>query len=109
MLIVTGLIKMYKNLPGVELSNSFLFGVTMLHNLGTVLLILGIVAHLAAFIFKANRPLIPGIFTGYVDEDYAKNRHSLWYRKLEKEQRVAETKIPETKVSGKYQNPTLKQ
>lgn len=104
LLIATGLIKMYKNLPGVELSNSFLFAVTMLHNLGTILLILGILAHLAAFIFKANRPLIPGIFTGYVDEEYAKNRHSLWYRKLEEKKKTSGTK-----VSGEYQSSTLKQ
>ncbi|NMA69873.1 MAG: cytochrome b/b6 domain-containing protein [Desulfitobacterium sp.] len=104
LLIGTGVIKMYKNLPEVELSNSFLFAVTMLHNLGTVLLILGIVAHLAAFIIKANRPLIPGIFTGYIDEEYAKNRHSLWYRKLEEK-----GKDSRAKISGESQSSVLKQ
>lgn len=83
LLIVTGLIKMYKNVPGVDLSNSLLFWNTMLHNIGTVLLILGIIGHLAAFIFKENRALLPGIFTGYIDKDYVKHRHSLWYKKLQ--------------------------
>ncbi len=103
LLILTGLIKMYKNLSGVELSNTFLFWNTMLHNLGTVLLIFGIVAHLVAFIFKANRPLIPGIFTGYVDREYCKDRHCLWYDRLE------EGKAPATKTSGQSHNSSLKQ
>ncbi|HHY26698.1 MAG TPA: cytochrome b/b6 domain-containing protein [Desulfitobacterium dehalogenans] len=83
LLIITGLIKMYKNVPGVDLPHSFLFWNTMLHNIGTVLLILGIIGHLAAFIFKENRALLPGMFTGYIDRGYAKHRHVLWYRKLE--------------------------
>jgi cytochrome b subunit of formate dehydrogenase len=48
------------------------------------MIIVGIIAHLAAFIFKANRPLLPGMFTGYVDEEYVRKRHSLWYEKLQK-------------------------
>ncbi|MEL1133879.1 cytochrome b/b6 domain-containing protein [Desulfitobacterium sp. THU1] len=83
LLILTGLIKMYKNVPGVELSNSLLFWNTMFHNIGTVLLILGIIGHLAAFLIKENRALLPGMFTGYIDHDYVKHRHSLWYKKLQ--------------------------
>lgn len=103
LLIFTGLIKMYKNLPGVELSNTFLFWNTMFHNIGTVLLIFGIIAHLVAFIFKANRPLIPGIFTGYVDKNYTKERHSLWYKKLEK------GKVPVPKTPELSQKASFKQ
>ncbi|MBP1760147.1 MAG: cytochrome b subunit of formate dehydrogenase [Firmicutes bacterium] len=82
LLILTGLIKIYKNLPGVELPNSLLFWNTQLHNLGTVLIILGILGHLVAFLIKENRALLPGMFTGYINHDYVKHRHSIWYAKL---------------------------
>ncbi|HHX51461.1 MAG TPA: cytochrome b/b6 domain-containing protein [Clostridia bacterium] len=81
-IIITGLIKVAKNIPGIQVSYSVLNWSTHLHNLAMVLLILGIVAHLMAFIFKSNRPLFLSIFTGKVDADYAKRRHSLWYHRL---------------------------
>lgn len=43
-----------------------------------LLIILGIIGHLAAFIFKANRPLLGVMFSGKVDANYIKERHSLW-------------------------------
>jgi cytochrome b subunit of formate dehydrogenase len=82
LLIVTGIVKVLKNLEGVSLPYSIVALSTHLHNLGTVLLVLGIIGHLAAFIFKANRPLIRGMFVGTVDEAYAKERHSLWYERI---------------------------
>ena len=42
------------------------------------LIILGIIGHLAAFIFKANRPLLRAMFSGKVDSAYIVERHSLW-------------------------------
>ena len=60
----------------------------MLHNIGTVLLILGIIGHLAAFIFKENRALLPGMFTGYIDRNYAEHRHVLWCKKPESKEQV---------------------
>lgn len=101
LLILTGLIKMYKNLPGVDLPYSLLYWNTALHNIGTVLLILGIVGHLAAFIFKENRALLPGIFTGYIDGEYVKHRHSIWYKKLSKQ----EKKSPKTAAAETTQDP----
>lgn len=43
-----------------------------------ILIILGIIGHLVAFIFKANRPLLRAMFSGKVDANYIKERHSLW-------------------------------
>lgn len=83
LVIVTGFVKAIKNLPGVTFADTLLDWATNLHNLAMVLIILGIVAHLAAFIFKVNRPLLPGMFTGYVDTDYIQRRHSLWYARLQ--------------------------
>lgn len=82
LLIFTGIIKVLKNLPSITFSDGFLFWTTMLHNVGTVLIIIGIAAHLGAFIFKENRALLPSIFTGKVDLEYVKDRHCLWYDEL---------------------------
>ncbi|MEW6622087.1 MAG: cytochrome b/b6 domain-containing protein [Bacillota bacterium] len=81
-LIITGIIKVYKNFSLVDVNYTFVTWVTALHNIATFLLLFGIAAHLAAFIFKANRPLIRGMFTGKVDLEYVKHRHSIWYEKL---------------------------
>lgn len=82
LLVVTGIIKLIKNVPGVSMANGIITWSAHIHNFATVFLILGIIAHLAAFIIKDNRKLLPGMFTGYVDEDYVKHRHSIWYKKL---------------------------
>ncbi|HHY74868.1 MAG TPA: cytochrome b/b6 domain-containing protein [Bacillus bacterium] len=82
LLVITGVIKIIKNVPGVTIPYDVIFWIAHIHNFATIFLIFGIVGHLAAFIFKENRPLLPGMFTGYVKEEYAKHRHSLWYNKL---------------------------
>ncbi|KKM12438.1 membrane protein [Clostridiales bacterium PH28_bin88] len=84
LLIVTGMFKVVKNMAGVNMPDSWLNLATNLHNAGTVLLILGILGHLAAFIFKENRSLLPAMFTGKVDAEYARERHRLWYQKVSK-------------------------
>lgn len=78
LLVVTGVVKTFKNLAGFNLSDGVYFWSAQLHNLGLILLILGIIAHLSAFIFKANRKLLPSMFGGKVERDYATHRHSLW-------------------------------
>ncbi|MBA4535969.1 cytochrome b/b6 domain-containing protein [Bacillus aquiflavi] len=82
-LVMTGLLKMAKNVSFLNISNSAVTLAAHIHNFATILLILLIIGHFAAFIFKENRSLIPGMFTGYVNEEYAKHRHSLWYKKLQ--------------------------
>lgn len=81
-IVVTGLIKVYKNLPGVHLNITSIQWATQIHNLATILLLLGVLGHLGAFAFKANRKLIPALFSGKVDLEYIRHRHSLWYQKL---------------------------
>lgn len=78
LLIITGLLKVVKNLPGIALPHGLLVINTLLHNLGTFLMIFGITAHLGAFLLKANRPLFGSMFTGTVDAEYARHRHPLW-------------------------------
>ena len=78
LLIFTGMIKAYKNIFGFDISNELYLWAALFHNAGLVLIILFIIAHLAAFIPKANRPLLSGMFGGEIDAKYAKRRHSLW-------------------------------
>lgn len=77
-IVITGLLKVFKNVAGINPSNPFFFWTAQLHNLGTVLVIIGVALHLGAFTIKINRKLLPGMFTGYVDLDYAKHRHPYW-------------------------------
>ena len=79
LLIVTGLLKTLKNFAGIEFPDPMLFWLAQLHNLGMVLTVLLFLGHMAAFLFKANRLLLPAMFSGYVDADYARRRHSLWF------------------------------
>lgn len=80
--IATGIVKIVKNMPGAEFSQDILFAATTLHNFAAFMLIVGIVGHLAAFIFKENWALLPAMFTGCVDLGYVRERHPHWYRDL---------------------------
>jgi cytochrome b subunit of formate dehydrogenase len=82
-LVATGLVKVFKNFGTLDLPHGFLLWTTLFHNVATVLFLLGFFAHLGAFVVKANRPLLPSIFTGRVDREYARHRHPLWAAELE--------------------------
>lgn len=77
-IVISGLLKVVKNIAGISPESAFYFWSAQLHNLGTVLVIFGVIAHLGAFAIKINRKLLPGMFSGYVDLDYAKHRHPFW-------------------------------
>lgn len=81
-LAITGVLKVMKNLPDVYFSPGFVTAITLVHTFGTVFFLPGIMAHLAALVFKVNRPLVKPIFIGKVDLEYARNRHPIWYEKL---------------------------
>ena len=85
LVVISGIIKVVKNLPGIDMNPTFLFITTAVHNAAAVFIILGVVGHLAAFVFKANRALLPAMIDGTVDREYAKHRHPLWYRELHPE------------------------
>lgn len=77
-MIVTGVLKTYKNISGINWSAETLFWLAQIHNLGFFMLILGVIGHLSAFLFRANRELLPGMLWGKVCACYAKLRHSKW-------------------------------
>ena len=77
-LLITGLIKVFKNLGPITLPPTFIEIVTLIHTAATPIFLLLVVAHLGAFALKANLPLLPSMFTGYVSQKYAEMRHPLW-------------------------------
>jgi formate dehydrogenase gamma subunit len=78
LLILTGLIKAYKNLGPIVLNPTFLQVVSLIHTFAAMLFMLLVLAHVAAFLLRANRPLLPSMFTGRCCAEYAKRRHPLW-------------------------------
>jgi copper chaperone len=75
---------------------------TLIHTSATIFFLLGVLAHLAALIFKVNRPLVKSIFTGEVNLGYVQDRHSIWYNEMMKgkiadEEIEVEDKVDEIK------------
>ena len=85
LLVVTGFLKFADNLPAVTLPYGVVFWSTTVHNIGTILFLMAFMAHLGAFVMKANWPLFSSMFTGKVKLDYAERRHSLWMRDIQEE------------------------
>jgi formate dehydrogenase gamma subunit len=112
-LVLTGMVKVIKNLPGVYLSPTLITSMTLIHTFTTIFFLLGVLAHLAALIFKVNRPLVKSVFTGEVDLEYVKERHTIWYEelmknkvkaKVEAEYKKDEMRKDEVKVEGEVKN-----
>jgi formate dehydrogenase gamma subunit len=83
-LILSGLMKTYKNVYAPDMSHALVLWATRLHNIFFVLFVLAFIAHIGAILLKPNRPMARGIFTGKVRLDYARHRHSLWMAEFEK-------------------------
>lgn len=83
MLILSGLVKTYKNIYAPDMSLTMVLWATWVHNVFFVLFVLAFIAHIGALILKPNRPMIRGIFMGTVSLNYARRRHPLWLKELE--------------------------
>lgn len=83
MLIISGLVKTYKNIYAPDMSHAILLWATWIHNIFFVLFFLAFLAHMAAIALRPNWPMIRGIFTGKVRLDYARHRHPLWIADFE--------------------------
>lgn len=81
-IIATGAVKVLKNFSGIDYPAVFLIWVNDIHTLASILLVFGILGHLGAFLFKANRALLPGMFTGKVDLEYVRHRHKIWHDRM---------------------------
>ena len=79
LIILTGLLEAWKNFAGWDLPDPMLFWLAQGHNLGMALTIILFIGHIqAAFIYKPNRQLLSGMFSGKINAEYARHRHSLW-------------------------------
>jgi len=77
MLILSGLVKTYKNIYAPDMAYAVVLWATWVHNIGFVLFILAFAAHIGAIVLKPNRPMLRGIFTGAVRLDYAEHREEI--------------------------------
>ncbi|MFP4624778.1 MAG: cytochrome b/b6 domain-containing protein, partial [Gemmatimonadota bacterium] len=77
-LLLTGMVKSFKNLGPINLDPTLLTVVTLAHTAAAMAFMGLVVAHLAAFLIRANRPLLPSMITGRVSRAYAEHRHPLW-------------------------------
>ncbi|NWF56311.1 MAG: cytochrome b/b6 domain-containing protein [Syntrophaceae bacterium] len=100
-LVITGIFKVLKNLPPVYFPPWFITLITLVHTFATLFFLLGIIAHVAALIFKVNRPMVKPIFTGKMDLEYARKRHPIWYERLVGKAPAAEEVIAAPDVEGK--------
>lgn len=108
-LILTGLIKTWKNIVAPDMNLTLVLWATWLHNLLFILFFLAFLAHMVAIILKPNRPMVRGIFTGKVRRDYAEHRHPLWIEELEgKPQTIAPEPSAPAFVDGCWTPPTGK-
>jgi cytochrome b subunit of formate dehydrogenase len=82
-LILSGLVKTYKNIYAPDMSYAVVLWATWIHNIFFVLFVLAFLAHMMAIVLKPNRPMLRGILTGSVNLDYATHRHPLWIAELE--------------------------
>ena len=85
MLILSGLVKTYKNLYAPDMSLTLVLWATWIHNVFFMLFVLAFAARIGAILLRPNRPMIRGIFTGNVRLDYARRRHPLWIQEMEPE------------------------
>ncbi len=83
--VTTGIIKILKNLEWIYFGPKVESTVNLLHTIFGGLFILLFFIHIFfVLIIRANWPLLKAMLTGYVDEEYVKHRHPLWYERLKK-------------------------
>jgi cytochrome b subunit of formate dehydrogenase len=93
MLILSGLVKTYKNIYAPDMSLAVVLTATWIHNIFFILFMLAFLGHMAAIVLKPNRPMVRGILTGAVRLDYALHRHPLWIEGMK--ETVPEEQVPE--------------
>lgn len=77
-LVVTGLIKSFKNLGAIVLDPLLLQWTAFIHTGTGMFFMILFLAHIAALLLKQYRPLIPSMFSGRISAEYARSHHSKW-------------------------------
>jgi cytochrome b subunit of formate dehydrogenase len=89
LLSLTGALKIARSAGWLFLPPAMSWTNTLLHNIGFAMFFLGVIAHLAAFALRVNRPLLPSMLSGRVRYAYAAHRHAKWLESLDASARVA--------------------
>ena len=82
-LLLSGLIKVFKNFGWMETDTWLIDAATLVHTFATPLFLLFFFAHIAAMVIKVNRPLFWTMFSGKIDRAYVEHRHTKWNWKRE--------------------------
>lgn len=84
--VITGIIKVLKNLQWIPLSPKIESLTNLLHTIfGGLFIFLFFIHIFFVLAVKANWPLLKAMITGRVDEEYVKERHPLWYKRIKSE------------------------
>lgn len=75
-LVLTGLVKSYKNLGAIVLDPMMLQWMAFIHTIAGMAFMAMFLAHVAALLIY--RPLIPTMFSGRMDRQYAEKHHPDW-------------------------------
>lgn len=87
----TGFLKVLKNLEWVIFSPKTETLLNLTHTISGGIFILMFIIHVFFVLaVKSNWPLLKAMITGYVDEEYVKKRHHLWYEKIKGEVNLEE-------------------
>ena len=81
LLVVTGVIKSYKNSGDITLDPFFLKIMTMIHTVAAILFFLLFIIHILILLMKKHRPLIGSMITGKISKEYAEHHHPGWQTK----------------------------
>jgi cytochrome b subunit of formate dehydrogenase len=83
--LITGVLKVLKNLEWIYLGPKIESAVNLLHTISGGLFILLFFIHIFFVLaVRSNWTLLKAMLTGYVDEEYVKHRHSLWYERIKR-------------------------
>ncbi len=77
-LIISGLIKSFKNLGPIILDPMLLQVVAFTHTIAGIFFMMLFFAHVAALLLKNHRPMIPSMITGKMDRQHAEQHHPNW-------------------------------
>ena len=78
-LVITGLVKSYKNVGVIVVDPILLQWMAFIHTGTGMLFMFLFLAHVAALLLKQHRPLIPSMFSGKLSSDYARAHHPEWH------------------------------
>ncbi|BHH85877.1 cytochrome b/b6 domain-containing protein [Desulforhopalus sp. 52FAK] len=77
-LVITGLIKSFKNLGPIVLDPMLLQIVAFTHTIAGMFFMILFLAHVAALMLKNHRPMIASMITGMMDKEHARKHHPDW-------------------------------